>query len=93
MIAYAVAKTGVHSLALNLTETFLALGKDQRVVTILPETIDTETNRQAMPTSDFTKWAKPAQIGQLIRGWVDGLNVPNNGSFALLKVKNECVAP
>lgn len=41
-----------------------------------------------MPNSDFTKWSKPAQIGQLIKGWVDGLNVPNNGSFALLKVKN-----
>lgn len=42
-----------------------------------------------MPKSDFTKWSKPVQIGQLIKGWVDGLNVPNNDSFALLKVKNE----
>jgi hypothetical protein len=50
--------------------------------------IDTESNRQAMPKSDFTKWAKPQQIAELIKGWVDGLNVPNNGSFALLKVKN-----
>ena len=41
-----------------------------------------------MPNSDFTKWAKPIQIAQLIRSWVDGLNVPNSGSFALLKVKN-----
>lgn len=87
MIAYSISKTGVHSLALNLTETFIQQQADQRVVTILPEVIDTESNRQAMPTSDFTKWAKPQQIAELIKGWVDGLNVPNNGSFALLKVK------
>lgn len=41
-----------------------------------------------MPNADFTKWSKPTQIAQLIRGWVDGLNLPNNGSFAVLKVKN-----
>lgn len=41
-----------------------------------------------MPNADFKKWAKPEQIGELLRGWVDGLNVPNSGSFALLKVKN-----
>lgn len=88
MIAYSISKTGVHSLALNLAETFISYGNEQRVVTILPETIDTESNRIAMPKSDFTKWAKPIQIAELIRGWVDGLNVPNNGSYALLKVKN-----
>jgi hypothetical protein len=34
-----------------------------RVVTILPETIDTQTNREAMPNSDFSKWSSPDQIG------------------------------
>jgi len=46
-----------------------------------------------MPTSDFSKWAKPEQIGELVKGWVDGLNTPHNGSFAVLKVKNGSVVP
>jgi hypothetical protein len=41
-----------------------------KVVTILPETIDTPTNRQAMPNSDFSKWSKPEQIGELLKSWV-----------------------
>lgn len=60
MIAYALAKAGVHYLATNLAEK--AENKDYldgKVITILPETIDTQTNREAMPTSDFSKWAKP----------------------------------
>ncbi len=46
-----------------------------------------------MPKSDFVKWSKPEQIGELVKSWVDGLNVPNNGSFAVLKVKNGAVVP
>lgn len=61
MIAYSIAKTSVHSLALNLAEKIKAL--NGRVITILPEVIDTETNRLSMPTSDFSKWSKPEQIG------------------------------
>ena len=41
MIGYAIAKTGVHSLALNLTQYFINNNSDNKVVTILPETIDT----------------------------------------------------
>ena len=59
MIGYAIAKTGVHSLALNLTQHFINKESQNRVVTILPETIDTKSNREGMPKADFTKWAKP----------------------------------
>lgn len=45
MIGYSIAKTGVHSLALNLTQYFLNQEKQSRVITILPETIDTPSNR------------------------------------------------
>lgn len=93
MIGYSIAKTGVHSLALNLTHYFISHEMASKVVTILPETIDTEQNREAMPKSDFSKWSKPEQIGGLLRSWIDGHNVPNNGSFAVLKVKNGAVIP
>lgn len=63
MIAYSLAKTGVHSLALNLAEKLLEKGQDQRVITILPEIIDTVTNREAMPKANFFSWSKPQQIG------------------------------
>jgi dihydropteridine reductase len=63
MIAYSISKTGVHSLALTLAESFNKKGSQQKTITILPETIDTESNRIAMPKADFTKWSKPTQIG------------------------------
>lgn len=60
MIAYALAKSGVHYLATNLAEKAEKKESIQgKVITILPETIDTPTNREAMPTADFSKWSKP----------------------------------
>lgn len=44
MIGYAIAKTGVHSLALNLSSG-QDLPENSTVLTILPETIDTPQNR------------------------------------------------
>jgi dihydropteridine reductase len=58
MLGYAMAKTGVHYLATVLAER----AKDynnMRVVTILPEIINTEANRAAMPKADFGNWAQP----------------------------------
>jgi len=71
MIGYALAKTGVHYLATNLAEK--AAKKDHidgKVITILPEVIDTPANRAAMPTADFTKWSNPVHIGELLKSWV-----------------------
>lgn len=33
---------------------------------VLPSTIDTATNRKAMPKADFSKWVPPAQIAALM---------------------------
>lgn len=54
MIAYALAKTTIHSLTLQLE-----MPNKAAVITILPEVIDTPSNREAMPKSDFSKWANP----------------------------------
>lgn len=58
--AYAVAKAAV----LKLTEAMAAEFKDTgvNVNAVLPSTIDTEPNRQAMPNADFDKWVTPAEI-------------------------------
>jgi dihydropteridine reductase len=62
MLAYSIAKTGVHSLALNLSQSNV-LPPETTVITILPETIDTPANRLAMPSANFEEWANPRQIG------------------------------
>ena len=62
--AYAISKAAV----LRLTESLAAELKDYNITVnaILPGTIDTEANRQSMPTADFSKWVKPAIIADTL---------------------------
>jgi NAD(P)-dependent dehydrogenase (short-subunit alcohol dehydrogenase family) len=53
---------------------------------ILPDTMDTPTNRKAMPDADFSKWAKTDDVADLILSLVDeqarhltGLAIPIEG--------------
>jgi len=41
-------------------------GSGVRVNSVLPSIIDTEANRKAMPTADFSKWPKPEEIASVI---------------------------
>jgi NAD(P)-dependent dehydrogenase (short-subunit alcohol dehydrogenase family) len=62
--AYAASKAG----ALALMDSLAAevKGTGVRVNSILPSIIDTEANRKAMPSADFTKWPKPRDIARVI---------------------------
>lgn len=62
LVAYTLSKT----LVFKLAELLNAEGAAKNVVTsvIVPSTIDTETNRQAMPNADFTKWVSPNDIAE-----------------------------
>jgi NAD(P)-dependent dehydrogenase (short-subunit alcohol dehydrogenase family) len=62
--AYAASKAG----ALALMDSLAAevKGSGVRVNSILPSIIDTEANRKAMPTADFSKWPKPADIARVV---------------------------
>ena len=91
-LAYGLAKTAVHSLALNLS-TGESLPPNITVSTILPEVIDTPANRESMPNADFSTWCDPLAIAGLIKMWADGKNTPENGSFAVLKVVNGQILP
>jgi NAD(P)-dependent dehydrogenase (short-subunit alcohol dehydrogenase family) len=64
MIAYGLAK----SLIFRLAELLNDEAKGQNVVTsiIVPSTIDTETNRKAIPNGDFNNWVKAEQIADVI---------------------------
>jgi dihydropteridine reductase len=55
------------------------------ILSILPTTIDTPSNRKAMPEGDFEKWTKPADMAKEIGVWIDQPALrPHSGS--LIKV-------
>ena len=92
MLAYALSKSTVHSLATNMAER-KDIPEDSSVVTILPEMIDTPKNREVMKNADATKWLDPVSIAALLKMWAEGFNRPANGSFAILKKSSDCVIP
>jgi NAD(P)-dependent dehydrogenase (short-subunit alcohol dehydrogenase family) len=59
-LAYALAK----SLIFKLAEFLNATGSEKNVTTsvVVPSTIDTPPNRQAMPNADFSTWVKAEDI-------------------------------
>ncbi|WP_420151348.1 SDR family NAD(P)-dependent oxidoreductase [Spirosoma sp.] len=64
MIAYSLSKALIFELA-NLVN---AYGKEKGIsaTVIVPGTIDTPTNRQAMPDADPSKWITPETISETI---------------------------
>ena len=64
MGAYSAAKAGV----VRLTETMAAELKTQgiNVNCILPGTIDTPQNRQAMPKADHSRWVTPESLAEVV---------------------------
>lgn len=62
--AYSVTKAGLISLARAIAEEY---GKDGiRSNVVVPDTIDTEANRRAMPDADRSTWIKPDSIARVI---------------------------
>jgi NAD(P)-dependent dehydrogenase (short-subunit alcohol dehydrogenase family) len=62
--AYAASKAAAVAMMDSLAADLRGTGV--RVNSILPSIIDTETNRKAMPKSDFAKWPKPEDIARVI---------------------------
>jgi NAD(P)-dependent dehydrogenase (short-subunit alcohol dehydrogenase family) len=64
MAPYIISKTAVR----RLTESMSAELKDRgvNVNCIMPGTIDTPANREAMPNADFDKWVPPAALADVI---------------------------
>jgi NAD(P)-dependent dehydrogenase (short-subunit alcohol dehydrogenase family) len=62
--AYSVSKAAV----IRLTESKAAELKESgiNVNCILPGTIDTPQNREAMPKADFSRWVKPESIAEVV---------------------------
>jgi NAD(P)-dependent dehydrogenase (short-subunit alcohol dehydrogenase family) len=64
MVAYGLAKSLLFRLADVLNEE--ARGKNIVTSIIVPSTIDTETNRKAIPDGDFGNWVKAEQVADVI---------------------------
>ena len=62
--AYAAAKAGVIAFTTSLQAELAARGA--RVNAVAPATLDTPTNRAAMPDADFTTWTPPERVAQVI---------------------------
>ena len=64
MVAYGLAKSLLFRLADILNDE--AAGKDIVTSVVIPSTIDTSSNRKAMPNADFNAWVKTEQIADII---------------------------
>jgi NAD(P)-dependent dehydrogenase (short-subunit alcohol dehydrogenase family) len=64
MVAYSLSKSLLFRLAelMNME----AAGTEVTVSVVVPGTIDTPQNREAMPTADFNKWVTAEQIADVI---------------------------
>jgi NAD(P)-dependent dehydrogenase (short-subunit alcohol dehydrogenase family) len=62
MIAYALSK----SLVIKFAELLNADGKDKGITTsvLIPGTIDTPANREAMPNADRSTWVTPEELAE-----------------------------
>jgi NAD(P)-dependent dehydrogenase (short-subunit alcohol dehydrogenase family) len=62
--AYAVSKAGVHALTQAIASE--VRGKNININAVLPSTIDSPANRQAMPQANFSEWVKPDDLAKVI---------------------------
>lgn len=62
--AYAAAKAALTALSQAIAAEVLADGV--RVNLVLPSTIDTEANREAMPSADYSRWVSTESLGGVI---------------------------
>jgi NAD(P)-dependent dehydrogenase (short-subunit alcohol dehydrogenase family) len=76
--AYAAAKAGLVALIEAIAAEVKGKGITANVV--LPSTIDTPANRQAMPSADFSKWVPPEQIAAAMLYLCSDEAAPINGA-------------
>ncbi|CAN8001201.1 unnamed protein product [Ixodes hexagonus] len=87
MIGYGLAKAGVHHLVGSLAGAKSGLPKAATVVAVLPVTLDTPANRNAMPKADFGSWTPLSFVAELLFKWTGGQERPSSGSLVQLETK------
>lgn len=86
MLAYGVYKNAVHQLARSLHDP----SSDFRgkCVCILPRTLDTKANRDAMPTANFKNWTDLDVLSDKIYQWSLGNNLPLKSPLLEIETRN-----
>jgi len=80
-------------LAHNLAHEQKIIEDSSIVTTILPGTIDTKANREAMPDGNFNEWQKPEMMAEILYNWAEGQNRPDNGSYVAFNKINGLLSP
>ena len=89
MLGYGLSKTSTHFLVSTLANDHKYKSTHTTIVGVCPEIIDTENNRKAMPTNDFSKWTKPNDIAAKLAQWtVDVKARPESGSLISIRGNN-----
>ena len=85
--AYAASKAALVSLIRTVARENSGSGITANIV--LPTSMDTPANRAAMPSADFSKWIRPAQVAELLvylasnqASQINGAVIPIYGSEA-----------
>ncbi len=76
--AYSAAKAGVLSLTATLAEELRGTGRTANA--IVPATVDTPANREAMPDARHQRWAPPRAIGKVIAWLASADSWPVSGA-------------
>lgn len=79
MLSYGISKAGVHFVVKSISSEDGGLPTGGVAVCILPDTIDTEANRIAMPAADFNTWTRPSVISEVLLAWA---STPSSTSTA-----------
>lgn len=87
MIAYGISKSATHQLAQSLNQELNSDSASGTVVTILPITLDTPTNRESMPDGKFSSWTPTSEVGDKIVSWATSER-PTSGSMIVVETKD-----
>nr|AAL31869.1 dihydropteridine reductase [Physarum polycephalum] len=89
MISYGITKAATHHLIKSLAHEG-GLPKKASVLGILPITLDTPSNRAAMPGANFDEWTPLDFVGTQVYEWAAHPNArPASGSLIVFKTANK----
>eukprot|EP00002_Diphylleia_rotans_P007817 TRINITY_DN17485_c0_g1_i1.p1 TRINITY_DN17485_c0_g1~~TRINITY_DN17485_c0_g1_i1.p1 ORF type:complete len:231 (+),score=55.68 TRINITY_DN17485_c0_g1_i1:59-751(+) len=84
MVAYGMTKAATHHL-LDSVVADSNFPQGTRAVAILPLTLDTPSNRAAMPTADYSTWTPVDDIANKLVSWSDKQEAITSGDKYLIK--------
>ena len=89
MPAYGLTKAATHHLLSSLSAEDGGLPSGSSANALMPQTIDTKSNREAMPDADYSEWVKPEDIAIELRMWTEDASLrPAHGSLVAMSTKD-----